>query len=119
MYHRSDRQFAALRPTFVFLQGSKQIHTIRGADRTYVLIRSSSLQTLKFRFSGLQNAVKRFAGSSSGTGAFAGQGHTLGGTPPPVTHDLTASVSSIWSNMDPPLKVLLGLLAVYVFFWLM
>jgi len=88
-------------PTFIFLQGSKQIHTIRGADRT-----------------GLQNAVKRFAGSSS-TGAFAGQGHTLGGSPPPATSDLIATASSIWSKIDPPLKVLLSLVAVYVFFWLM
>ncbi|KAF8560072.1 thioredoxin-domain-containing protein [Imleria badia] len=88
-------------PTFIFLQGSKQIHTIRGADK-----------------SGLQNAIQRFAGSSS-TGVFSGQGQTLGGAPPPVTDSLTATASSIWSNMDPPVKVLLGLLAVYVFFWLM
>jgi len=88
-------------PTFVFLQGSKQIHTIRGADKT-----------------GLQNAVKRFANSSS-TGTFSGQGHTLGGSPPPASKDLTATATSTWSAMDPPLKVLLGLLAAYVFFWLM
>ncbi|KAG8219543.1 hypothetical protein J3R82DRAFT_493 [Butyriboletus roseoflavus] len=82
-------------------KGSKQIHTIRGADRT-----------------GLQNAVKRFTSSSS-TGAFSGQGQTLGGSPPPAPNDLIATASSKWSNMDPPLKVLLGLVAVYVFFWLM
>ncbi|KAF8140560.1 thioredoxin-like protein [Boletus edulis] len=90
-------------PTFVFLQGSKQVHMIRGADKM-----------------GLQNAVKRFSGSSS-TGAFSGQGHTLGGSSasPPATNDLIATATSIWSNMDAPLKVLLCLLAAYVFFWLM
>jgi len=88
-------------PTFIFLQGSKQVHMIRGADKM-----------------GLQNAVKRFSGSSS-TGAFSGQGHTLGGSPPQATSDLMATATSIWSNMDPPLKVLLCLLTVYVFFWLM
>ncbi|KAH0838054.1 thioredoxin-like protein [Lanmaoa asiatica] len=98
IYRRSD---LTLRPTFIFLQGSKQIHTIRGADRT-----------------GLQNAVKRFASSSS-TSAFSGPGHTLAGGSPPATNDLAATASSIWSNIDPPLKVLLGLLAAYVFFWLM
>ncbi|KAG9314093.1 thioredoxin-like protein [Chiua virens] len=88
-------------PTFVFLQGSKQIHMIRGADKT-----------------GLQNAVKRFADSS--TDSFSGQGHTLGGIPPPPPQqDLVGNAMSIWSNMDPPLKVLLGLLVVYTFFWLM
>ena len=34
MYPRSDLRLVALRPTFVFLQGSKQIHMIRGADKT-------------------------------------------------------------------------------------
>ncbi|KAI9570291.1 thioredoxin-like protein [Boletus coccyginus] len=91
-------------PTFVFLQGSKQVHMIRGADKA-----------------GLQNAVKQFASSSSGTGAFSGQGHTLGGAPSPANtgNSLVATAMSVWSNMDPPLKVLLGLLAAYVFFWLM
>ncbi|KAN0100348.1 Thioredoxin-like fold, partial [Tylopilus felleus] len=87
-------------PTFLFLKGSKQIHLIRGADRT-----------------GLQNAVKQFTSSSS-TGSFSGQGHTLGGAPTPVTDSLAASVTSMWSNMDTSLKVLLGLLAAYTFFWL-
>ncbi|KAI9570305.1 thioredoxin-domain-containing protein [Boletus coccyginus] len=73
-------------PTFIFLQGSKQIHMIRGADKT-----------------GLQDAVKRFASPSSGTGAFPGQGHTLGGSPSPANDGPTATESdrstSVWSGL--------------------
>jgi len=91
-------------PTFIFLKGSNQVHTIRGADRM-----------------GLQNAVKQFTSSSEATGAFSGKGYTLGGSSSgaaPASNG-TGSATSFWSNMDPQVKVLLGLLGVYVFFWLM
>ncbi|KIJ66249.1 hypothetical protein HYDPIDRAFT_109243 [Hydnomerulius pinastri MD-312] len=92
-------------PTFIFLKGSSQVHMIRGADRM-----------------GLQNALKQFASSaSSSAGAFSGKGQTLGGSSSstPSPRDVSNSASSAWSNMNPQVKVLLGLLAVYVFFWVM
>ncbi|KAH7886079.1 thioredoxin-like protein [Phlebopus sp. FC_14] len=96
-------------PTFIFLRGTKQVHMIKGADRL-----------------GLQNAVKQFVSESSSP-AFTGKGQTLGGSSPsspsmpsmPSTREVTSNTSSLWSEMDPQVKILLGLLAAYVFFWLM
>ncbi|KAG6337067.1 hypothetical protein ID866_2020 [Astraeus odoratus] len=81
-------------PTFIFLKGNTQVHTIKGADRV-----------------GLQNAVKRFATSSQG--AFPGQGNTLGGS------SSSSQGRGTWANLDPQLKILLGLVAAYIFFWWM
>ncbi|KAF9225515.1 thioredoxin-like protein [Gyrodon lividus] len=91
-------------PTFIFLKGSNQVHVIRGADRM-----------------GLQNAVKQFTSSSAATSAFSGKGHTLGGSSSPAqpANNATGNPASFWSNLDPQVKVLLGLFAAYVFFWLM
>ncbi|KIO08574.1 hypothetical protein M404DRAFT_364936 [Pisolithus tinctorius Marx 270] len=81
-------------PTFVFLKGGKQVHTIKGADKQ-----------------GLQNALKQLTGPTAGT--FPGQGQTLGGSPS------GGDQGSTWTNMDPQLKILLALVAAYIFFWLM
>ena len=117
----SDLFLGTLRPTFIFLRGSKQVHMIRGADKKYVSTLLDFTHVLSAGnpvYRGLQNAVEQFASSSS-TGAFSGEGHTLGGTPPLASTDLVASAKSVWSNMDPPLRILLGLLAAYAFFWMM
>ncbi|KAI6012442.1 thioredoxin-domain-containing protein [Pisolithus orientalis] len=81
-------------PTFVFLKGGKQVHTIKGADKQ-----------------GLQNALKQLTGPTAGT--FPGQGQTLRGSPS------SDDRGSTWTNMDPQLKILLALVAAYIFFWLM
>ncbi|KAI6135560.1 thioredoxin-domain-containing protein [Pisolithus sp. B1] len=85
-------------PTFVFLKGSKQVHTIKGADKH-----------------GLQNALKQLTGPTAGT--FPGQGQPLGGSP--STGDGPGNGRAMWANIDPQFKILLALVAAYVFFWLM
>ncbi|KAI6047905.1 thioredoxin-domain-containing protein [Pisolithus marmoratus] len=88
----------AAMPTFVFLKGSKQVHTIKGADRQ-----------------GLQNALKQLTGPTAD--AFPGQGKTLGGSS--STGGGPGNEGGKWANMDPQFKILLALVAAYIFFWLM
>jgi len=91
-------------PTFIFLKGSTKVDQVRGADRA-----------------ALESAVARHATSSS-SGKFSGKGQTVGGAPAPtdLRRDANAAMdkaSAAASNLDPQLKVLLGLLAVYLVFW--
>ncbi|KAK7686750.1 hypothetical protein QCA50_010350 [Cerrena zonata] len=90
-------------PTFIFLKGSTQVDQIRGADRN-----------------ALQSTLQKWASASSSTSAFAGKGHTLGSSsssaPQPRAADGAAST---WSNMDPNLKIFLGLLGAYFVFWVL
>ncbi|KAH7930608.1 thioredoxin-domain-containing protein [Leucogyrophana mollusca] len=92
-------------PTFIFLKGNTQIQTIRGADKA-----------------GLEDALRRHSSLSASTGAFSGEGQTLGGSsssqPSATGRNVPGAVESVWSKLDPQAKVLLGLLAVYIFFWL-
>ncbi|KAL4062978.1 thioredoxin-like protein [Scleroderma yunnanense] len=91
----------AAMPTFIFLRGDKQVRTIKGADKH-----------------GLQTALRQFATSS---GTFPGAGNTLGGSSSsePTPGDGANTAGGTWTNLDPQLKILLALVAAYVFFWLM
>ncbi|XP_006454115.1 hypothetical protein AGABI2DRAFT_189422 [Agaricus bisporus var. bisporus H97] len=90
-------------PTFIFLKGDKKVDQVRGADRN-----------------GLENTLKKHASSSTGT--FSGAGQTLGGQAAPrdVAKDVQGGVNNARArvtNLDPQLKIFLGLIAAYLVFW--
>jgi len=93
-------------PTFVFLKGSTKVDQVRGADK-----------------SGLQNAIRKHSGpSTSGGPVFSGKGHTLGGGIPPTditreTKHIIDQATGSMNNLDPQVKVLLGLAGLYLLFW--
>ncbi|KAH7916467.1 thioredoxin-like protein [Hygrophoropsis aurantiaca] len=90
-------------PTFIFLNGTTVVQTIRGADR-----------------GALTDALRKLSSTSSSSAAFSGKGQTLGDSSnqPATGRNVAGGAESAWSKLDPQVKVLLGLLAVYVFFWL-
>ncbi|KII93594.1 hypothetical protein PLICRDRAFT_35821 [Plicaturopsis crispa FD-325 SS-3] len=91
-------------PTFVFLKGSTKVHQVQGADKA-----------------GLEAALAKYSSVSSSTSsgaAFTGKGHTLGGaTVSPSAQDSVKGAVAGVSNMDPQVKILLGLLGAYLMFW--
>ncbi|KAJ7161438.1 thioredoxin-domain-containing protein [Mycena crocata] len=94
-------------PTFIFLKGSTTVDQVRGANRAE-----------------LESALRRHsAGSSSATSsAFSGKGQTLGGSQAPVdiSREATATLNRATSkvtNLDPQVRVLLGLALAYGVFW--
>ncbi|EIM92192.1 thioredoxin-domain-containing protein [Stereum hirsutum FP-91666 SS1] len=91
-------------PTFVFLKGSTKVDQVRGADRN-----------------GIERALAKHS-SGSTSSAFAGQGQTLGSSssssPSPAKAD-GPSPANAFTNLDPQVKVLLGLIGAYLLFWYM
>ncbi|KAG1811878.1 uncharacterized protein BJ212DRAFT_1373804 [Suillus subaureus] len=91
-------------PTFVFLVGKEEVHRIRGANPP-----------------ALKSTVTQYAQPAS-SGAFSGQGRTLSGksgsSSSAPTYNVSNSLTTRWSNMNPQVKVLIVLCAAYVFFWL-
>ncbi|KIJ53467.1 hypothetical protein M422DRAFT_25346 [Sphaerobolus stellatus SS14] len=86
-------------PTFIFLKGSDKVAQVRGADPR-----------------GLENTLKTHAGSGgAGTAAFAGKGHTLNGSTPQESSG--PSLPAVVTNLDPQVKVLLGLVGAYLVLW--
>ncbi|KAJ3750778.1 thioredoxin-domain-containing protein [Lentinula detonsa] len=83
-------------PTFVFLQGSTKVDQVRGANK-----------------GGLEAAIRKHSSGNTGSGAFTGKGQTLGSS---GGNDAEPS-TSIFSNMDPQVRVLLYLLGAYLLFW--
>ncbi|KAF9787080.1 thioredoxin-like protein [Thelephora terrestris] len=102
-------------PTFIFFKGTKQVDMIRGADRV-----------------ALDRTLRNLVGSSGQAGAeptFPGRGHRLGGdgtsdTQPPNVQPIGAAagglkdfidgVTDTYHRMDPQLKVLCGVVLLYV-----
>jgi thioredoxin 1 len=73
-------------------------------------------------FRGLEAAVQRLSDSSKSSGVFTGKGQTLGGAAagPDLksqANQAASNVTSSFNNIDPQVKVLLGLAAAYVAFW--
>ncbi|KAG6910516.1 hypothetical protein DXG01_009935 [Tephrocybe rancida] len=90
-------------PTFVFLKGTTKVDQVRGANKA-----------------ALEDAVRRHSGPSS-SGAFSGKGQTLGGGSAPidkmdVKNTLNQATGPV-SNLDPQVKILLGLAGAYLLFW--
>ncbi|KAG5722297.1 Peptide-N(4)-(N-acetyl-beta-glucosaminyl)asparagine amidase [Termitomyces sp. T112] len=90
-------------PTFVFLKGKTKVDQVRGANKT-----------------ALESALRRHSGPSS-SGVFVGKGQTLGAGPASIdktdiSNTLNQATGAV-SNLHPPLKILLGLVAVYFLFW--
>ncbi|KAH7104877.1 thioredoxin-domain-containing protein [Auriculariales sp. MPI-PUGE-AT-0066] len=85
-------------PTFILMKGGVKVDQVRGADKR-----------------GLENAVAKHAGPGGvNSGAFTGRGNTLGGgssstSPGVFAADATAGLL----NIDPQLKLLLGMAAAY------
>ncbi|KAF5388597.1 hypothetical protein D9757_004686 [Collybiopsis confluens] len=85
-------------PTFIFLLGSTKVDQIRGANRA-----------------GLEAAIRKHSSPSAGSSdAFSGKGQTLGGESAEVSREPSAS---LFSNMNPQVRVLLYLLGAYLLFW--
>jgi len=92
-------------PTFIFLKGSTKVDEVQGANKYE-----------------LESTVKRHSSSASAGSVFAGKGQTLGGTPAPmdlkghVTDSVNGAATTV-SKFDPQLKILLGLVGLYLVFW--
>jgi thioredoxin 1 len=89
-------------PTFIFLKGTTKVDQVRGADKN-----------------ALESALRKHAGVSPTSTPFSGKGQTLGGsgganTSPPSQPK--EAQPGVW-RLDPQVKVLLGLMGVYVLFW--
>ncbi len=66
--------------------------------------------------------MRRHSTSSSSGAAFSGKGQTLGGAPAPVdlgyeANNVANGLAATFANLAPQVKVLLGLLGVYLVFW--
>ena len=71
---------------------------------------------------GLDAAVQRLSESSKSSGVFTGKGQTLAGatTGPDLksqANQTASKVTSRFNNIDPQVKVLLGLVVAYAAFW--
>ncbi|KAF8640385.1 hypothetical protein AX17_000055 [Amanita inopinata Kibby_2008] len=92
----ASRYSISAMPTFIFLKGSAKVDQVRGANK-----------------SGLEDALRRHSsGSSSGT--FTGKGQTLGSS---NTAGSNTQAGGLLSNIDPQVKVLLGLIGAYFVFY--
>ncbi|KAG2022916.1 thioredoxin family protein, variant 2 [Coprinopsis cinerea AmutBmut pab1-1] len=96
-------------PTFIFLKGHTKVDQVRGADAR-----------------GIEAALRKHSTSSGGTTAFSGKGHTLGGGPAPTdvkgeakraVDNAANAASAGLAGIDPQVKVLVGLIGLYVLFW--
>ncbi|KAG5647751.1 hypothetical protein DXG03_008474 [Asterophora parasitica] len=99
----ASRYSVSAMPTFIFLKGGQKVDQVRGANRA-----------------ALEDAVRRHSGPSS-SGAFTGKGQTLSGGPAPVdSRDVKNAVNQAAgtvTNLDPQVKILLGLVGAYLLFW--
>jgi len=91
-------------PTFIFLKGSTKVDQLKGASKP-----------------GLESAVQKHAASSSTSTAFSGKGNTLGSpAAPDVVGDGKQTLQKVFAwftQLDPQLRVLLGLIGLYLLFW--
>ncbi|KAF8585139.1 thioredoxin-domain-containing protein [Ramaria rubella] len=92
-------------PTFIFLRGSTKVDQVRGADAR-----------------ALESTLKAHAASgttSSTTGAFSGKGQTLGGSSTSQADMATSAATAAagLTNLDPQVKLFLGLIAAYLVLW--
>ncbi|KAH9937367.1 thioredoxin-domain-containing protein [Fomitopsis serialis] len=90
-------------PTFVFLRGSTKVDQVRGANP-----------------GALQETLHRHASGSS-SGAFSGKGQRLGDTPSapsdPQPQADAPAIFTAFAQLDPKIKVLVYLVAGYLFLW--
>jgi thioredoxin 1 len=113
------------RPTFIFLKGSTKVDQLKGASKPCVSPGSLSsffLDLLDLEtHSGLESAVQKHAASSSTSTAFSGKGNTLGSpAAPDVVGDGKQTLQKVFAwftQLDPQLRVLLGLIGLYLLFW--
>ncbi|KAG8930379.1 hypothetical protein FRC03_003053 [Tulasnella sp. 419] len=85
-------------PSFIFIKDGSKIDMVRGADPR-----------------SLENTIKKHAGSAS----FGGKGQTLGGasSSPSAGAAPTPPAAGGLTNLDPQVKLFLGLLGVYLVIW--
>ncbi|KAE9398482.1 thioredoxin-domain-containing protein [Gymnopus androsaceus JB14] len=82
-------------PTFVFLIGNAKVDQVKGANKA-----------------ALEAAIRKYSSGSTGS-AFSGKGQTLGGG----EADVAKPSGSLFSSLDPQVKVLIYLLGAYLLFW--
>ncbi|KAF8527550.1 thioredoxin-domain-containing protein [Hysterangium stoloniferum] len=88
-------------PTFVFLKGSVKVDQVQGANPR-----------------ALESTIKTHAGSGpASTGAFTGKGQTLSGSSSKSNVTSTPGPVSGLTNLDPQVKIFLGLIGVYLVLW--
>jgi len=91
-------------PTFIFLKGDSKVDQVKGANKTL-----------------LESTLQKHAVSSTST-AFSGKGQTLGGDPaaPDVVGEGKQALDKAFAGftqIDPQLRVFLGLIGLYLVFW--
>ena len=72
-----------------------------------------------FTHRALESTIKKHA-TGSGSSAFSGQGRTLGGSSAPEPRADSGgrpNFEAKFTNLDPQVRVLLGLLGAYLVFW--
>ena len=67
-----------------------------------------------FIFRALESTLKAHCAAGA-TGAFSGKGQTLGGTSTPRA--ASSTVATGLTNLDPQVKLLLGLIGAYLILW--
>ncbi|KAF8701244.1 hypothetical protein AX14_000513 [Amanita brunnescens Koide BX004] len=94
----ASRYSISAMPTFIFLRGSTKVDQVRGANK-----------------SALESALSRHA-SGTDSGVFTGTGQRVG--------DSSSSGNAApqaggrpFENLDPKVKILLGLIGAYLLFW--
>ncbi|KZV80166.1 thioredoxin-domain-containing protein [Exidia glandulosa HHB12029] len=91
-------------PTFIFIKNGQKVDQVRGADKR-----------------GLEAALQKHAGSAGGvaSAAFGGKGNTLGSgasASAPLAQRASSAAAGI-TNIDPQVKILLGLVGAYLFLY--
>jgi len=99
----AGRYSVSAMPTFIFLKGSNKVDQVRGANKT-----------------ALEGAIRKHSSTSS-SGVFAGKGQTLGGGAATIgktdVQNTMNQAAGTVTNLDPQVKVLLGLVGAYLLFW--
>jgi len=93
----ASRYSISAMPTFVFLKGSERVNQVRGANKN-----------------ALEDALRQLSAGSSSSGSFSGQGRTLGGA---TVGNSGNQQGKPFDNLDPQIKILLGLVGAYLLFW--
>jgi hypothetical protein len=94
------------------------VDQVRGANKACVYL----LRGLKYcpnaKSRGIENALKKHSASGSGgSSSFSGKGNVLGSSGTPGSAGAASLANGLATNLDPQVKLLLGMLVVYFGVW--
>jgi len=97
----ASRYSISAMPTFIFLKGSTKVDQVRGANK-----------------SALESTLSRHASGTGSGGGFTGKGQTIGGPSSNTSGNPAPQAGGgPFENLDPKVKILLGLFGAYLLFW--